>query len=166
MKCTNCGAELPEGSTVCFECGAPQQAPSTTTTPNTTTQSPATNNVYAPEKGKNKCKNCGADLPDGATVCFECGSPQNVVKSDNGTVTAQVPATGTTKSKVLAAILAFFFGCYGIDQFYLGFVKTGIIRIVVTFVTCSIGGVIWGIVDCVRIATGSIKVDAKGNPII
>lgn len=166
MKCTNCGAELIEGSTVCFECGAPQQAPTTTNTSDTIKQSPMTNNAYAPEKGKNKCKNCGTDLPDGATVCFECGSPQNVVKSDNGFVPAQVPKTGKTKSKVVAAILAFFLGCYGIDQFYLGFVTTGIIRIVVTFLTSGIGGIIWGILDCVRIATGSIKVDAKGNPII
>ena len=163
MKCTNCGAELPEGSTVCFECGAPQQAPSTTTTQNTTFQSPATN-VNAPQKSK--CHNCGAALPEGATVCFECGSPQNVVRTNNGTVTTQAPATGKPKSKILAAILAFLWGAYGIDQFYLGFTKTGIIRIVVSVVTCCVGGVIWGIVDCIRIATGSINVDAKGNPIV
>ena len=62
-------------------------------------------------------------------------------------------------------LLAVLFGSYGIDQFYLGFVKRGVARIVVTTVTCGTGGLIWGIIDCVRIAKGIINVDAHGNPI-
>ncbi len=164
MKCTNCGAELPEGSTVCFECGAAQQAQSATPNPNTTAQTSSTTTVNVPQKIK--CKNCGAELSEGATVCFECGSPQNVVRTNNGNVTAQAPAMGKPKSKILAAVLCFLWGAYGIDQFYLGYTKTGIIRIVVSVVTCCVGGVIWGIVDGIRILTGAINVDAKGNPII
>lgn len=169
MKCTNCGADLPNGSTVCFECGAAQQTSAQTPTPNS---APTVNGnvqppVSAPEAPQTKkCQNCGAELPAGATVCFNCGAPQNVTRTNYGTPVTQTPTTGTSKSKILAALLAFFFGCYGIDQFYLGFTKTGIIRIVVTLVTCSVGGVIWGIVDCIRIATGAIKVDAHGNPIL
>lgn len=178
MKCTNCGADLPQGSTVCFECGAPQQTTPTNSENSTPAQPYANqantpNQPYAPNQFNNapqgnRCRTCGAVLPDGATVCFQCGAPQNVV--NNGPAYNQapngVPMPGAHKSKVGAALLAFFFGAYGVDQFYLGYVKTGVIRLVVSAVTCGTGGVIWGIVDCVRIATGSIAVDAKGNPII
>ena len=173
MKCTHCGADLPDGSTVCFECGATQQAsaqtnaqpPHFTPTPmtNQNTQAPF-NATQAPQT--KKCQNCGADLPASATVCFQCGAPQNVASPNYGTPVMQNAATGTSKSKILAALLAFFLGCYGIDQFYLGFTKNAIIRIIVTIVTCSVGGVIWGIIDCIRITTGAIKVDAHGNPIL
>lgn len=168
MKCTNCGAELPDGSTVCFECGAPQQTQSASeAAPSYPHHSSAAHSVSVAGKVQNKCRNCGADLPEGTTVCFECGAPQNVAKpkSQNNSGKA-ASGTGETKSKFLAAILAFFLGCYGIDQFYLGFVKTGIIRIVVSFVTCGLGGALWGVIDCIRIATGSIKEDSKGNPIV
>ena len=168
MKCTNCGAELPEGSTVCFECGAPQQSPAATPTPDTTAQNSTPVNT-APTV---KCINCGAEIAEGSTVCFECGAPQNVAKTTPTATPTQTPnATpvtnmGKAKSKVLAAILAILWGSYGIDQFYLGYVKKGFIRIIVTVVTCFIGGVIWGIVDGVKILNGTINTDANGNPII
>ena len=160
MKCVNCGAELPDGSTVCFECGAPQNAPAPAQeTPVTPAPAPA------PAQEKKKCTSCGAELPDGATVCFECGAPQNVAAAPAGN--AQRPVAPVyAKSKVVAALLAFFFGCYGVDQFYLGYMKKGVLRIVLTFVTFGVASVIWGIIDCVRILVGQITVDAKGNPLI
>ncbi|MDR1841031.1 MAG: TM2 domain-containing protein [Holophagales bacterium] len=36
------------------------------------------------------------------------------------------------KSKVVAAILAFFLGCYGIHHFYLGSVKKGVIYLCIS----------------------------------
>ena len=164
MKCKNCGVELPEGSTVCFECGASQHTVMEDT--QELAQAPAQNAEKATEKAKIKCKNCGAELTVGATVCFECGAPQNTVNTTTASGGTQISGAGTAKSKILAAVLAFFLGCYGIDQFYLGFVKKGIARIIVTFVTAGFGGVIWGVVDCVRIATGAIRADALGNPIV
>lgn len=52
MHCTNCGAELPEGSVFCTNCGAQvqQEAPATTF-----------------------CTNCGSSIPEGNTVCPTCG---------------------------------------------------------------------------------------------
>ena len=49
------------------------------------------------------------------------------------------------KQKLVAGLLGIFLGAWGIHQFYLGDNKKGIIRIVVTLVTCGIGG-IWGFI--------------------
>lgn len=44
--------------------------------------------------------------------------------------------------KVLAGILAIVIGSLGIHKFILGYTQEGIIQIVITFVTCGIGGII------------------------
>ena len=163
MKCSNCGAELLAGSTVCFECGAAQQASTSRAPVNTTAEESASTTSY--EVKKIKCHNCGAELAEGSTVCFECGSPQSTVSTSSSSG-AQAPAGGKPKSKFLAAILSFIWGAYGIDQFYLGYTKTGITRIVVSAVTFCIGGAIWGIIDCFKILNDTIDKDAKGNPLV
>lgn len=42
--------------------------------------------------------------------------------------------------KVTAGILAIIIGSLGVHKFYLGYTKEGIIQIVLTIVTCGIGG--------------------------
>lgn len=68
------------------------------------------------------------------------------------------------KSKLVAGLLGILLGGWGIHQFYLGDVKAGIIRIVVSLVTCGIGG-IWGFIEGIMILTGKIDKDAQGNPL-
>jgi len=76
---------------------------------------------------------------------------------------------GPPKSKVVAALLAFFVGGLGIHRFYLGHNGTGIamllICIVGGFITCGLGVIaasIWAIVDFILILTGDLK-DASGQ---
>ena len=57
-----------------------------------------------------------------------------------------------------------FLGAWGVHQFYLGDTKKGIIRIVVSLVTCGIGG-IWGFIEGIMILCGKITTDAQGNPL-
>jgi len=68
------------------------------------------------------------------------------------------------KSKLVAALLGIFLGAWGIHNFYLGDTKKGIIQIVVTIVTCGIGG-LWGFIEGIMILAGSIKTDANGVPL-
>ena len=56
------------------------------------------------------------------------------------------------KSKVVALILSIFLGELGIDRFYLGYIGTGILKLI----TCG-GFVIWWLIDLIMIATGKLK---------
>lgn len=64
----------------------------------------------------------------------------------------------------MAVLLAFFLGGIGIHDFYLGYTKYGIIKIVLTVCTC-VGGSIWALVDFIRLLTGSLDKDANGVPL-
>lgn len=44
--------------------------------------------------------------------------------------------------KVLAGVLALVFGCLGIHKFILGYTQEGIIQLVISIVTCGLGGII------------------------
>lgn len=68
------------------------------------------------------------------------------------------------KSKLVAGLLGIFLGGWGIHNFYLGNTKKAIIQIVVSLVTCGIGG-IWGFVEGILILIGNINTDANGNPL-
>lgn len=111
-------------------------------------------------QGHNYCPECGKSVPSpNAEVCLSCGIKlKNVIDS----------LMGSTKSKVVAALLAFFLGCLGIHRFYLGYATIGIIQLVLCllgFLTCGITTIIveiWVIVDLVLILTGKLN-DASGE---
>jgi len=72
------------------------------------------------------------------------------------------PATGipfSDKSKIVAGLLQIFLP-FGIGRFYIGDNKLGVIQLVVTVLTCGIGG-IWGIVDGIIMLATDSK-DANG----
>lgn len=76
----------------------------------------------------------------------------------------QYPPQGVSdKSKVVAGILQILLGSLGIGRFYMGDVKTGVLQIVVTFVTCGLGG-IWGLIDGILILVNG-GTDAQGRPL-
>ena len=126
------------------------------------------------------CKNCGAEINENAAVCLNCGfakgtgdkfcavcgkevNPGAVICTTCGApiAPAQAVAQEGAKSKLVAVLLAFFFGSIGIHDFYLGYNKYGIIKIVLTVCTC-IGGSVWAIIDIVRLLTDSLHTDATG----
>lgn len=72
------------------------------------------------------------------------------------------------KSKVVAGVLAIFLGSLGIHHFYLGNTKKGVIALLVTILTCGIGGIVMeiiGIIDGINILTGKVTTDANGVPL-
>lgn len=62
------------------------------------------------------CTNCGAQIDEKAEICPKCG-----VRQPQGTL--------GKKSRVTAAIFAFFLGGLGVHKFYLGRVAQGILYI-------------------------------------
>lgn len=58
------------------------------------------------------------------------------------------------EKKVIAGILGILLGAFGVHRFYLGDMMGGILRIVITIVTCGIGG--WlGIIEGIIYLTKS-----------
>lgn len=74
------------------------------------------------------------------------------------------PAGWQPKQKMMVGILGILLGSWGVHNFIMGNSKKGIIQIVVTIVTCGIGG-LWGFIEGIMVFTGSIKTDAYGVPL-
>ncbi|MCE5221289.1 MAG: TM2 domain-containing protein [Clostridium sp.] len=80
-------------------------------------------------------------------------------------------ATTNSKQKIVAALLAFFFGYLGIHRFYLGYIGIGIAQLLCTvlcFFTLGISLIvvgIWAFVEFVLILCGNIK-DSNGQQLI
>ncbi len=77
-----------------------------------------------------------------------------------------VPYDPQAKSKVVAGVLGILLGSFGIHRFYLGYTTIGIVQIVVTILTCGIGG-LWGFVEGILYLVGAenFRTDASGRPL-
>ncbi|MFY1632402.1 TM2 domain-containing protein [Solwaraspora sp. WMMB335] len=67
------------------------------------------------------------------------------------------------KSKVVAGVLGILLGGFGVGRFYMGDTKTGVLQLVVSVLTCGLGG-IWGFVDGILILING-GVDGQGRPL-
>lgn len=77
---------------------------------------------------------------------------------------ASMPAAAP-KQKMVAFLLAFFLGVFGVHNFYLGKKGMGFTQLLITVLTLGFGALItapWALVQSILILTGSIT-DADGN---
>jgi TM2 domain-containing membrane protein YozV len=79
------------------------------------------------------------------------------------------PVTGqplSDKSKIVAGLLQLLglLGIAGIGRIYLGHTGLGVAQLLVGFVTCGVGAVIWGVVDALLILTDKVS-DPLGRPL-
>jgi TM2 domain-containing membrane protein YozV len=106
------------------------------------------------------CSKCGNKLLSESTFCPSCGNNirMNQTLSNN-------------KSMIAAALLALFFGGFGIHNFYLGYKEKGTTQLLLS----TIGWIIligpfiagiWAFIEAIMLLTGAIRVDAEGNPLI
>ena len=143
------------------------------------------------------CKNCGVKLDDTVKFCPSCGSATGADASAPTTpkpapapaptpaygagpyaapggptpgyipTPAPAPASVDKKSKIVAAVLAFFLGHLGIHNFYLGHNKKAVTQLLITLLSCftlSFVSAIWALVDFVNILIGNTK-DSRGLPL-
>jgi TM2 domain-containing membrane protein YozV len=71
------------------------------------------------------CRECGAGLKRRAVICPQCGVPTNA-----GSTGGVLPRGGDKRTKLVAALLAFFLGGFGAHHFYLGNYVLGILYLV------------------------------------
>jgi TM2 domain-containing membrane protein YozV len=79
------------------------------------------------------------------------------------------PVTGeplSEKSKLVGGLLQLLglFGLVGIGRIYLGYTTLGVIQLVVGILTCTVGAIIWGIIDAVLILSDRVR-DPQGRPL-
>ena len=116
--CHSCGYVLHHSATSCPSCGAVQattalaphqQVGGLAVTPASVAPGLPQNHVY--------CRGCGAGIHESATTCPKCGAPQH--KHGN--------YSGSGKTRITAALLAFLLGGFGFHRFYLGKIFTGLL---------------------------------------
>lgn len=137
MYCKTCGAEMNDNQAICLKCGCAK----------------GTGSAY--------CANCGGELIPNAVACMKCGVAADfgVEKTRSGNAGFTVADGGWCpegKEKIVAILLAFFLGGFGIHNFYLGESKKGILRLL----TCWFGlGGILALIDFIKMLIGSYVVD-------
>ena len=108
------------------------------------------------------CNKCGAQNDDFAQVCSQCqASLPNVgayqpIQPPSPTYGGPVQdwkQMGADK-KLVAGLCGILVGSFGIHKFILGYTTEGIIQIVITLLTCGIGGVV-GLIEGIIYLTKS-----------
>ena len=121
---------------------------------------------------KKFCTNCGQELDSNASFCYNCGTAVNGnskkenVNTNNTTVNQTT--TSAPKSKIAAGLLGILLGAFGVHNFYLGYTGKAVAQLLITVLSCgtlSFVSVIWGLIEGILILTGSMNVDADGNPL-
>ncbi len=149
MFCKQCGNQIDEDALFCPKCGANQKSQSVSQQAFQNTQSPTQQpNVVVPN----------------VIVNVDNHSTNTAVASAKSTINnrGRYRSYGaiSSKSKVMALILAIFLGYFGVHKFYVGKMGMGILYLC----TCGLFGIGW-IYDIVQICRGKFT-DKYGLPLI
>ena len=105
------------------------------------------------------CTKCGAQNEDFAQTCSQCQTPLPVIGGYE-----QTPPTAYGESpqdlkagadkKLVAGLCGIFLGGFGVHKFILGYTNEGIIQIVISVLTCGLGGIV-GLIEGIIYLTKS-----------
>ena len=114
------------------------------------------------------CKYCGKESD--TEVCEECKKThgEETIKVEATKVESNTSSNTNKKSKIAAGLLGIFLGSLGVHNFYLGYTGKAIAQLLISILSCgmlSFVSAIWGLIEGILILTGSMNVDADGNPL-
>ncbi len=92
------------------------------------------------------CRYCGTEMNDDDKFCPNCG------RSVNGDATKEknIDESISDKSRIAAALLAWFFGTIGIHRLYLGKIRSGVFMLVgglISIIFITIGWLLFNFYD-------------------
>jgi TM2 domain-containing membrane protein YozV/RNA polymerase subunit RPABC4/transcription elongation factor Spt4 len=162
--CVACGNQIHVKAEICPRCGVRQPAIggmgsafwSDGRKDSGTSEQQQGASQYAPPQPTKFCVTCGNHIHVKAEICPRCGVRQPGTGGLGGAFSSE-----GRKDKIVAALLAFFLGMFGVHRFYLGDTKNGTIMLVGSLVSwlllvVGIGLLglmvfgVWGFVDFVR----------------
>ncbi len=128
------------------------------------------------------CSNCGKAIADGAAVCPACGFakgtgnafcescgaprvPNAIVCLNCGCALTGGIGSAGAKSKLVAGLLYILLGALGIGDFYLGYTKDGVIKLLISVLSggcLALVSWIWSLIDGIKAFQGE-KTDASGH---
>jgi TM2 domain-containing membrane protein YozV len=106
------------------------------------------------------CTNCGTQNEDTAQICQSCRAP--VIAAGPGGYQPNYQANyyggppqhawkvAGAEKKLPAGICGILIGALGIHKFILGYNTEGLIMLLVTLLTCGIGGMVTGVIGLVE----------------
>jgi TM2 domain-containing membrane protein YozV len=99
------------------------------------------------------CHACGQSIDARAEICPHCGvrqafGPATPSPAFSGADTPELRDAGS--KKLAAGICAILIGALGIHKFIIGATNAGIITIIVTLVTCGVGGAVMAIIGIIE----------------
>jgi TM2 domain-containing membrane protein YozV len=74
------------------------------------------------------------------------------------------PYQQASSKKIAAGICAILLGSLGVHKFILGYTNAGIIMLLVTLLTCGLGGAVMGIIGIIEGVIYLTKPDAEFHP--
>ena len=127
------------------------------------------------QPGADRCPSCGA-APSGATATPQYQghqsprqghqSPgQQVVQEIHHHHHGSVNTNGgvSPKSRLVAGLLGLFLGCFGVHNFYLGYIGRGIVQVVLTLTILGIYiTAVWALIESIIILASKNPKDAAG----
>lgn len=131
------------------------------------------------------CKNCGKNMEGQiGNLCKDCkdlmdalNNAKDITKEEinnqkeenyNG-INDYYNLKEESKSKILAFILALFFGPFGIHNFYLGYNGKAMTQLLLTILSCGLLSFftgLWSFIEGILILSGGLDKDASGKKLL
>jgi TM2 domain-containing membrane protein YozV len=104
-------------------------------------------------KGKKYCTKCGAAMSKRDKYCPECDTRQPERRDPE--------MADANSKKVTAGVCALLCGSFGVHKFILGMTTPGVIMLLVTLLTCGVGGIVMHVISIVEGITYLTKTDEE-----
>lgn len=96
------------------------------------------------------CPSCGKQFDDSVAYCPSCGASMAQSQTTTTMPESRPAPAVPAKDKIVAGVLAILLGALGIQYFYCGKTKAGVICLLVSLLTCGFGAAILEVLTIIQ----------------